>query len=80
MKSRQYWKNKRLRTGIDMSGSHHIEIEYDHQSGEYYITWKPPVVIGCGKTREKALKEVKRIARFTIDTMCNLDLLMENNR
>jgi hypothetical protein len=63
-----------------MSGSHHIEIEYDHEIGEYYIVWKPPVIIGSGKTRKKALKDLKKVARFTIDALCNLDLLMENNR
>ena len=62
-----------------MSASHHIEIEFDHETGEYYIIWKPPVIIGCGKTRKKALNDLKKVARFTIDTICNKKLLADTS-
>jgi predicted RNase H-like HicB family nuclease len=48
-----------------------IKLEFDGESGEYYIIWKP-VVIGMGKTRTKALEDLREAAHFGVDTLINL--------
>lgn len=63
-----------------MTGGHDIEIEFDSEIREYYIIWKPPVIIGCGKTREKAINDAKKVARFTIDTLCTLKEPVDTKR
>jgi predicted RNase H-like HicB family nuclease len=52
-----------------------INLEFDSQSGEYYIVWKP-IVIGMGKTRGKALEDLREAAHFGVDTL--IDLKLEN--
>jgi predicted RNase H-like HicB family nuclease len=50
-----------------------INLEFDSESGEYYIIWKP-VVIGMGKTSTKALEDLREAAHFGVDTLINLKL------
>jgi hypothetical protein len=50
-----------------------IKLEFDRQTGEYYIIWKP-VVIGMGKTSTKALEDLREAAHFGVDTFINLKL------
>jgi len=50
-----------------------INLEFDRESGEYYIIWKP-VVIGMGKTGTKALEDLREAAHFGVDTLINLKL------
>lgn len=50
-----------------------INLEFDRESGEYYIIWKP-VVIGMGKTSTKALEDLREAAHFGVDTLINLKL------
>jgi hypothetical protein len=50
-----------------------INLEFDRQSGEYYIIWKP-VVIGMGKTGTRALEDLREAAHFGVDTLINLKL------
>jgi hypothetical protein len=52
-----------------------IKLEFDRQTGEYYIIWKP-VVIGMGKTGTKALEDLREAAHFGADTF--IDLKLEN--
>jgi hypothetical protein len=50
-----------------------IKFEFDGESGEYYIIWKP-LVIGMGETRNKALEDLRAAAHFGVDTLINLKL------
>jgi predicted RNase H-like HicB family nuclease len=50
-----------------------IKFEFDSESEEYYIIWKP-LVIGMGKTRGKALEDLREAAHFGVDTLINLKL------
>jgi hypothetical protein len=52
-----------------------INLEFDSQSGEYYVIWKP-VVIGMGKTKGKALADLREAAHFGVDTF--IDRKLEN--
>jgi predicted RNase H-like HicB family nuclease len=45
-----------------------IDLEFDKESGEYYIVWEP-VVIATGKTADEALQDLKEAAHFGVDTM-----------
>jgi predicted RNase H-like HicB family nuclease len=50
-----------------------INLEFDRESGEYYIIWKP-LVISMGKTRGKALEDLREAAHFGVDTLIDLKL------
>ena len=50
-----------------------IKLEFDGETGEYYIVWEP-VVLGMGKTRSKALEDLREAAHFGVDTLINLKL------
>jgi predicted RNase H-like HicB family nuclease len=50
-----------------------INLEFDRESGEYYIIWKP-LVIGMGKTSRDALEDLREAAHFGVDTLINLKL------
>ena len=52
-----------------------INLEFDSQTREYYIIWKP-VVIGMGETRGKALEDLREAAHFGADIL--IDLKLEN--
>ena len=45
-----------------------IDLEFDKESGEYYIVWEP-LVIGSGKTRDEALRDLREAAHFGVDTV-----------
>lgn len=48
-----------------------INLEFDGESGEYYIIWKP-LVIGMGKTEGEALEDLREAAHFGVDTLIDL--------
>lgn len=50
-----------------------INLEFDKESGEYYIVWEP-VVIGAGKTAGDALRDLREAAHFGVDTMIDRKL------
>jgi predicted RNase H-like HicB family nuclease len=50
-----------------------INLEFDKKSGEYYIVWEP-LVIGAGKTRDEALRDLREAAHFGVDTMIDRKL------
>lgn len=50
-----------------------INLEFDKESGEYYIVWEP-VVIGTGQTRDEALQDLREAAHFGVDTMIDRKL------
>jgi len=50
-----------------------IDLEFDKESGEYYIVWEP-LVIGAGKTAGDALQDLREAAHFGVDTMIDRKL------
>jgi hypothetical protein len=50
-----------------------IDLEFDKESGEYYIVWEP-LVIGAGKTAGDALQDLREAAHFGVDTMIDQKL------
>jgi predicted RNase H-like HicB family nuclease len=50
-----------------------IDLEFDKESGEYYIVWEP-LVIGTGKTRDEALQDLREAAHFGVDAMIDRKL------
>jgi len=50
-----------------------IDLEFDKESGEYYIVWEP-VVIATGKTADEALQDLKEAAHFGVDTIIDRKL------
>jgi predicted RNase H-like HicB family nuclease len=45
-----------------------IELEFDEESGEYYIVWEP-VIMGAGKTADEALEDLRAAAYFGVETL-----------
>ena len=58
-----------------MSRINEIHIEFDEKMQGYFAVWEP-VVIGTGKTRRKALDDLRQTAHFGVDTF--IDLKLEN--
>ena len=58
-----------------MSKTNEIHIDFDEVTQGYYVIWEP-VVIGMGKTRRKALADLRQTAHFGVDTF--IDLTLEN--
>jgi predicted RNase H-like HicB family nuclease len=52
-----------------------INLEYDKESGDYYIVWEP-VVVSAGKSARQALEELRGAAHSGVDTL--IDLKLEN--
>jgi predicted RNase H-like HicB family nuclease len=50
-----------------------INLEYDSETGEYYIMWRP-IVIAAGKTITTALEDLRETAHFGINTLIDLKL------
>ena len=50
-----------------------INLEFDSETGEYYIIWEP-IVISMGKTRREALEDLRTAAHFGVDTLIDLKL------
>jgi predicted RNase H-like HicB family nuclease len=50
-----------------------INLEFDSETGEYYIIWEP-VVIGAGKTEDEALEDLREAAHFGVDSLIALKL------
>jgi hypothetical protein len=50
-----------------------INLEFDSETGEYYIIWEP-VVIGTGKIPREALEDLRKTAHFGINTLIDLKL------
>jgi hypothetical protein len=43
-------------------------IEYDENLRSYYIVWNPTVALGLGRTKKKALEDLRAAAHLGIDT------------
>jgi predicted RNase H-like HicB family nuclease len=50
-----------------------INLEYDRESGDYYIVWEP-VILSAGKTEGEALEELRGAAHSGVDTLIDLKL------
>jgi predicted RNase H-like HicB family nuclease len=50
-----------------------IKLEYDQESGDYYIVWEP-VILSVGKTEGEALEELRGAAHSGVDTLIDLKL------
>jgi predicted RNase H-like HicB family nuclease len=50
-----------------------INLEFDKESGEYYIVWEP-VVISAGRTEREALEELRGAAHLGVDTIIDRKL------
>ncbi len=53
-----------------------IKIEYDVESQDYYIIWRPMTVISMGKTKQEALEDLRAAAHFGVDRLIELKLNM----
>jgi orotidine-5'-phosphate decarboxylase len=50
-----------------------IEIEFDEDSRDYYIIWKP-IIISSGKTRNGSLADLRQTAHFAVDALIDRKL------
>jgi hypothetical protein len=50
-----------------------IEIEFDEDSRDYYIIWKP-IIISSGKTRHGSLADLRQTAHFAVDALIDRKL------
>jgi hypothetical protein len=57
-----------------------MQIEYDEVIRGYYIAWRPAAAMGMGRTKEKALEELRQAAHFGIDTAVILKLAEIGNK
>ena len=53
--------------------NHDINLEYDRETGEYYVIWSP-LVIATGKTITKALEELRNTTHFSANTLIDQKL------
>lgn len=54
-----------------MPDNSNIEIEFDEETGDYYIAWTP-TVISLGATKDEALADLREAAHLFVDTMVDL--------
>ena len=53
--------------------SNDIKLDYDKESGDYYIVWEP-VVLSAGQTARQALEELRGAAHSGVDTLIDLKI------
>jgi len=51
-----------------------ILVAYDDDSQSYYCIWQPLTCVGLGKTKVKALADLRAAARFGMETVVDLKL------
>jgi hypothetical protein len=51
-----------------------INIEFDEESGNFYIVWRPFAAVGMGKTAGEALEDVRPAAHHGIETAVDMKL------
>jgi hypothetical protein len=54
-----------------MQDNQKLQIMFDHESDDYYIIWKSPVIISSGKTESEALEDFKNTVHSYIDSLIN---------
>jgi len=50
-----------------------IDLEFDKESGEYYVVWEP-VIFGAGETAGEALEDLRAAGHFGVDTLIDRKL------
>jgi len=50
-----------------------INLEFDRESGDYYIVWEP-VILSAGRTEREALEELRGAAHLGVDTLIDRKL------
>jgi predicted RNase H-like HicB family nuclease len=50
-----------------------INLEYDRETGEYFVIWRP-IVIAAGKTIAKALEDLRKTTHFSTNMLIDLKL------
>jgi orotidine-5'-phosphate decarboxylase len=58
---------------VTVSSMNNIEIEFDEDSRDYYIIWKP-IIISSGKTRNGSLADLRQTAHFAVDALIDRKL------
>ena len=56
-----------------MPSTNDIEVEFDEETQNYYITWQP-IVISLGKTKQEALVDLREAAHLGVDTLIDIKL------
>ncbi len=51
-----------------------IAIAYDDDNQSYYCIWRPLTRVGLGKTKAKALDDLRAAALFGIETIVDMKL------
>ncbi len=54
-----------------------IIVQCDPDNMDYYSVWEP-VVVGAGKTEREALEDLRKAAHFSVDTLIELKLKINN--
>ena len=58
---------------VTVSSMNSIKIEFDEDTRDYYIIWKP-IVISSGKTRQGSLADLRQTAHFAVDALIDRKL------
>jgi hypothetical protein len=54
-----------------------VELEFDKETGEYYVAWRPAFA-GAGGTGRDALEDLRAAAHFGVDVMIDTQLKQLN--
>ena len=58
---------------VTVSRMNNIEIEFDEDTRDYYIIWKP-IIISSGKSWHGSLADLRRTAHFAVDALIDRKL------
>jgi orotidine-5'-phosphate decarboxylase len=58
---------------VTVSSMNNIKIEFDEDTRDYYIIWKP-IIISSGKTRHGSLADLRQTAHFAVDALIDRKL------
>jgi hypothetical protein len=61
-----------------MPRANHIVIEFDEETHNCYIIWRP-IIIGSGKTKRESLEDLREAAHFSVDTLITRELTRIRN-
>lgn len=50
-----------------MAARNDIEIGFDGEDGEHYAIWRPPVVLGLGKSVAEALRDMREAVELCME-------------
>jgi hypothetical protein len=61
-----------------MPRANHIVIEFDEETHNCYIIWRP-IIIGSGRTKRESLEDLREAAHFSVDTLITRELTRIRN-